>query len=123
MSHCCVISVSHKTEKYDKSVCYYFLKMEHQLKVNIKKLFVITCMLGLIFLSQHFHFTLVFTSFWSRSSASCEAEAGSCVRGTYHPSLSGAEQVKVMNLIQVPDKRLLFKATVTINIQMCLPAL
>lgn len=43
---------------------------------------------------------------------SCEAEASCCAVGTHHPSLSGAEQVKVMNLIQVPDKRLLFKATV-----------
>lgn len=34
------------------------------------------------------------------------------VLGTHHRSPSGAEQVKVMKLIQVPDKRLLFKATV-----------
>lgn len=52
-----------------------------------------------------------------------ELAASCCAAGTYHPSLSGAEQVKVMNLIQIPDKRLLFKATVPINIQMCLLAL
>lgn len=60
----------------------------------------------------YFHFPLVFMSFWIRSSVSCEAEASCCAVGTHHPPLSGAEQVKVMNLIQVPDKRLLFKATV-----------
>lgn len=57
-------------------------------------------------------YTLVLTSFLNHSNASCEAEASCCAAGTHHPSLSGAEQVKVMNLIQVPDKRLLFKATV-----------
>lgn len=58
------------------------------------------------------HFTLMFTSFLNCSSVSCEAEASCCAMGTHHPSLSGAEQVKVMNRIQVPDKHLLFKATV-----------
>lgn len=48
----------------------------------------------------------------NHSRVSCRAEASCCAVGTHHPSLSGAEQVKVMNLIQVPDKRLLFKATV-----------
>ena len=49
----------------------------------------------------------------NRSSVSCEAES-QLLRSwelIIRPP-SGAEQVKVMNLIQVPDKRLLFKATV-----------
>ena len=41
-----------------------------------------------------------------------EVAASCCAVEAHHPSLSRAEQVKVMNLIQVPDKRLLFKATV-----------
>lgn len=64
------------------------------------------------FPSSYFHSNIRVDSFLNRSSVRCEAEASCCAVGTYHPSLSGAKQVKVMNLIQVPDKRLLFKATV-----------
>lgn len=46
------------------------------------------------------------------SSLSSATEASCCAVGAHHPSLSGGEQVKVMNLIQVPDSHLLFKATV-----------
>lgn len=56
--------------------------------------------------------TLVLTSFLNHSNGSCGADASCCAAGTHHPSPSGAAQVKVMNLTQVPDKRLLFKATV-----------
>lgn len=59
-----------------------------------------------------FTLTPVFTSFWTTQVWAVKPKASCCAAGTHHPSLSGAEQVKVMNLIQVPDKRLLFKATV-----------
>lgn len=40
------------------------------------------------------------------------AEASHRAVGSHQASQSEAEQVKVMNLIRTPDKRLLFKATV-----------
>lgn len=86
---------------------YYHYQKTSFVKIRNKKCL---CWLTLIFLSRTF--ALALTSFLNRSSVSSGAGASCCAVGTHHPSLSGAEQVKVMNLIQVPDKRLLFKATV-----------
>ena len=62
--------------------------------------------------SLYFSSTLAHSSLLNFCAVSIEARASCRAVGAHHPPLSGAEQVKVMNLIQVPDKRLLFKATV-----------